>query len=138
VIIGDGKIRMDSVKVAGVRKWAIPKTVKDVQSFLGFLNFYHRFIKGFGDHVKLLTRLTQKDTRWRWGTEENAAFRRLIDAVTSEPVLHFPTDGGEWRVEVDSSDFATGACLMQCQAGVWVPIAFLLKGLNNMERTRYT
>jgi hypothetical protein len=66
--------------------------------------------------------------------EENMAFRCLIDAVTSEPVLHFPTDNGEWRVKADSSDFATGACLTQCQAGVWVPIAFLSKGLNDTER----
>jgi hypothetical protein len=72
--------------------------------------------------------------RWCWGDEENAAFRRLIDAVTSEPVLHFPMDDGELRVEVDSSDFAPGACLTQCQASVWVPIAFLSKGLNNTER----
>jgi hypothetical protein len=134
VIIGDGKIRMDPVKVARVREWAMPKTVKDVQSFLGFLNFYRWFIDGFGDHAKPLTRLTWKDTRWRWGMEENTAFRRLIDAVTAEPVLHFPTHDGEWRVEADSSDFTTGACLTQCQAGVWVPIAFLSKGLNDMER----
>jgi hypothetical protein len=65
---------MDPVKVAGVREWATPRTVKDVQSFLGFLNFHCRFIKGFGDHVKPLTRLTRKYTQWRWGTEENAAF----------------------------------------------------------------
>jgi hypothetical protein len=61
VIIGDGKIRMDPMKVAGVREWATPKTVKDVQSFLGFLNFYYRFIQGFGDYAKPLTRLKTRD-----------------------------------------------------------------------------
>jgi hypothetical protein len=80
--------------VAGVREWATPRNVKDVQSFLGFLNFYRWFIQGFGNHAKLLTQLTRKATRWRWGDEENAAFRRLIDAITSEPVLHFPTRWG--------------------------------------------
>jgi hypothetical protein len=63
VIVGDGKIRMDPVKVAGIHEWAKPQTVKDVQSFLGFLNFYRRFIKDFGEHSKPLTRLTRKDTR---------------------------------------------------------------------------
>jgi hypothetical protein len=62
VIIGDGKIQMDPMKAAGVREWATPRTVKDVQSFLGFLSFYHRFIKGFGDYAKPLMRLTRKDT----------------------------------------------------------------------------
>jgi hypothetical protein len=58
---------------------------------------------------------------------------QLILAVTSEPVLHFPADIGEWRVEADSSDYTTGACLMQCQNGVWVPIVFMSKGLNDTE-----
>jgi hypothetical protein len=49
-------------------------------------------------------------------------------------VLHFLTDVGEWQVEADSSDHATGTCLMQCQNGVWVPIVFMSKGLNDTER----
>jgi hypothetical protein len=134
VIVGNGKIQMDPIKVEGVRQWATPRNIKDVQSFLGFLNFYRRFIKGFGDYAKPLTRLTWKDYKWRWGELEKNAFNQLILAVTSEPVLHFPTDIGEWQVEADSSDYATGACLTQCQNGVWVPIAFMSKGLNNTER----
>jgi hypothetical protein len=133
-IVGDGKIRMDPIKVEGVRQWATLKNVKDIQSFLGFLNFYRRFIKGFGDYAKPLTRLTRKDYKWRWGELEKNAFDQLILAVTSEPVLHFPTDIREWRVEADSSDYATGACLTQCQNGVWVPIVFMSKGLNDTKR----
>jgi hypothetical protein len=52
VIIGNGTIRMDLVKVARVREWPKPRTVKEVQSFLGFLNFYRWFIKAFGDLAK--------------------------------------------------------------------------------------
>jgi hypothetical protein len=55
VIIRNGKIQMDPVKVASVGEWATPRNLKDVQSFLGFLKFYHRFIQGFGDHAKPLT-----------------------------------------------------------------------------------
>ena len=78
--------------------------------------------------------MTRKDTHWRWGEAKERGFRRLIELVTSEPVLHFPTDEGEWRVEADSSDFATGGCLSQEQNGVWVPIAFLSKSLNDTEQ----
>lgn len=53
VIVGDGKIRMDPIKVEGVCQWATPKNMKDVQSFLRHLNFYQQFIKGFGDYAKL-------------------------------------------------------------------------------------
>jgi hypothetical protein len=115
VIIRDGKIRMDPIKVEGVQQWATLRNVKDVQSFLGFLNFYQHFIKGFGDYAKPFTRLTRKDYKWRWGELEKKMFDQLILAITSEPILHFPMDIGEWRVEADSSDYATGACLTQCQ-----------------------
>ena len=122
------------MKVAGVREWKTPKNVKEVQSFLGFLNFYRRFIQDFGHIAKPLHRLTKKAMKWHWGKEEETAFRDLINAVTTEPVLHFPADHGEWRVEADASDFATGAVLSQQQDGVWVPIAFLSKSLNDTER----
>jgi hypothetical protein len=99
---------MDPIKVEGVRQWATLRNVKDVQSLLRFLNSYQRFIKGFGDYAKPLTQLTQKDYKWRWGELEQKAYDQLILAVTSEPVLHFPTDMGEWRVEADSSDYTMG------------------------------
>ena len=54
LIISDGEIRMDPVKVAGVTKWPTPTKKKEVQSFLGFANFYHQFIEGFSHHVKPL------------------------------------------------------------------------------------
>jgi hypothetical protein len=108
--------------------------VKDVQSFFRFLAFYQQFIKGFRDYVKLLTCLTRKDYMWRWGELMKKVFDQSILAVTSKPVLHFPTDIEKWWVEVDSSDYVTGACLMQCQNRVWVPIAFMSKGLNYTGR----
>jgi hypothetical protein len=91
VIVGDGKIRMDPIKVEGVQQWATPRNIKDIQSFLGFLNFYQHFIKGFGDYAKALTHLTRKDYKWRWGELEKKVFNQLTLAVTSEPILHFPT-----------------------------------------------
>jgi hypothetical protein len=52
---------MDSTKIEAITSWEEPKTVKDIRSFLGFANFYYRFIEGFSLIVSLLTRLTQKD-----------------------------------------------------------------------------
>ena len=53
LIISKGEICMDPVKVASVTEWPTPSSRKDVQSFLGFTNFYHRFIEGFSHHVKV-------------------------------------------------------------------------------------
>ena len=65
---------MDPVKVEGVRNWPVPKTVKQLQSFIGFINFYRRFIEGFSGIARPLNDLTKKDTPWRWGPEQQRAF----------------------------------------------------------------
>jgi Reverse transcriptase (RNA-dependent DNA polymerase) len=70
LIISEGEIHMDPVKVAGVAEWPTPTKKKEVQSFLGFANFYHHFIKGFLHHAKPLFKLTKKDRKWGWNDEE--------------------------------------------------------------------
>jgi len=67
VIISQNSVKMDPVKVAGVTEWPIPSNRKEVQSFLGFTNFYRRFIQGFSHLARPLFNLTWKDTEWRWG-----------------------------------------------------------------------
>jgi len=77
VIISQNYINIDPVKVAGVMEWPTPSNRKEVQSFLGFTNFYRRFIRfiqGFSHLAHPLFDLTWKDTEWRWGAEEQSAF----------------------------------------------------------------
>ena len=61
MIISQNSIKMDPVKVAGVTEWPTPFNRKEVQSFLGFTNFYHRFIQGFSHLARPLFDLTWKD-----------------------------------------------------------------------------
>ena len=70
MVISKNHVAMDEEKVAGVLDWPIPKKVKDVQAFLGFANFYRRFIQDFAKILQPLTDLTKKDTPWVWGTEQ--------------------------------------------------------------------
>jgi len=58
VIISQNSVKMDPVKVAGVMEWPIPSNRKEVQSFLGFTNFYCRFIQGFSHLARPLFNLT--------------------------------------------------------------------------------
>ena len=51
LVISEGRVEMDLVKVAGVADWPAPKSKREVQSFLGFVNFYQCFIEGFSHHV---------------------------------------------------------------------------------------
>jgi hypothetical protein len=64
VIISHNKVEMDPVKIAGVADWPTPSNKKEVQSFVGFVNFYRRFIPGFSHHARALFDLTMKDVRF--------------------------------------------------------------------------
>jgi len=67
VIISHNCVSMDPVKIAGVQEWPAPTNKKEVQSFLGFTNFYRRFIKDFSEHARPLFDLTRNDIKWNWG-----------------------------------------------------------------------
>ena len=67
LIISEGQLEMDPVKVKGVTDWPEPKNRRGVQSFLGFVNFYRCFIQDFSHHTRPLFDLTQKDKKWEWG-----------------------------------------------------------------------
>jgi hypothetical protein len=133
VIIGNGQVRMDPKKVAVIRDWSIPKTKKDVQAFLGFCNFYRRFIKDFGKIAKLMTTLTG-NVEFNWGTEQQLVYEALMGAVAEEVVLWVPHDTGMFRVEVDASGYAMGAVLSQEIEGKWRPIVFMSRAFNEAER----
>ena len=124
---------MDPKKVEAVRSWPMPTSKKKLQSFLGFINFYRRFIKDFAKHARPLHQLTGK-TDWKWTSACTIAFNFLVKAITSAPILRMPMDEAQFRVEADSSDFATGAVLEQFQDDKWFPIAYLSKTLTETER----
>jgi hypothetical protein len=136
VIISHNHVEMDPVKVAGVAEWPVPKSKKEVQSFLGFTNFYRRFIADFSCHARPLFDFTKKDTPFSWTAETQGAFDKLKEVVTSTPVLILPDVGQPYRVEADGSGVATGAVLSQLSRSddKWHPIAFLSKSLNEVER----
>jgi len=90
VIISQNSVKMDPVKVAGVMEWPIPSNRKEVQSFLGFTNFYHRFIQGFSHLARPLFNLTWKDTEWRWVAEEQSTFNSLKEQITTAPIIALP------------------------------------------------
>jgi len=136
VIISQNSIKMDPVKVAGETEWPIPSNRKDVQSFLGFTNFYRRFIQGFSHLARPLFDLTRKDTERRWGIEEQSAFNSLKEQITTAPILALPDNLRPFRIEADRSYFATGAVLSQQlpEDNKWHPVAFLSKSLSLVER----
>src|SRR5260221_14085938 len=125
---------MDPVKVQGVTDWPQPMKVKDVQSFIGFVNFYQMFIWNFSKIARPLHTLTQKLKDWLWGAAEQQAFDTLKNTVTSAPMLTFPSRSSLFHLECDASNFATGAILLQQQEdGLFHLIGFMSKSFSDME-----
>src|SRR5258705_6448717 len=106
VILKD-HVAMDLTKVHGVTEWLTPMKVKEVQSFLGFMNFYWKFIHDFSNIAHPLYALTCKTQQWVWGSPEQEAFNALKKAVTSAPVLTFPSQSDHFCLECDTSNFVT-------------------------------
>jgi len=135
VVIGPEGIKMEREKVKGVLEWPMPKCVKDIQKFLGLANYYCWFIEGFATVARLLHDLVKKDKKWEWTEKEEKVFRELKERFTKEPVLAAPDIDKKMRMEVDALDYATeGVLSMECKDGLWRPVAFLSKSLNETER----
>ena len=136
MVISENKVEMDPVKVAGVREWPTPESKKEVQSFLGFINFYRRFVENFSFHARPLFDLTKGDVKFVWGIPQQEAFDKLKEIITSTPILVRPDAEQPFRVEADGSGVATGAVLSQLSKddNKWHPVAFLSKSLSAVER----
>jgi hypothetical protein len=125
---------MDSGKLKGIQDWPIPTTVKQVRGFLGFGNFYRRFIKHFSELAKPLNNLLKKDTKFKWTTDCQQAFDNLKRRFTKEPVLAMPDQTRPFQIETDASKYATGAVLTQLDSnGDRHPVSFLSKTLSLAE-----
>lgn len=135
LVIKEGKVSMDPAKVKAVTEWPTPRNLKEVRSFVGFANFYRRFIRDFAKMARPLHDLTKKDEQWHWGPEQQQAFDRLKEAFTTEPVLVMWSPDAETRVETDASGSATGGALLQKQAdGLWHPVAYRSESMTEAER----
>jgi len=87
LVISENEVSMDLVKVAEVHEWPTLENKTDVQAFLGFVNFYRRFIRDFSAKARPLFDLTCSEQVWMWSGREQMAFEDLKMAVITAPVL---------------------------------------------------
>ncbi|MGL5200451.1 MAG: RNase H-like domain-containing protein, partial [Aeromonas veronii] len=113
-IISAEGVAMDDQKVQAVVNWPIPTTIKELQRFLGFANFYRRFIRNFSLVATPLTSMLRKGgSGLMWSTAASEAFQKLKCLFTTAPILHHPDPEQEFIVEVDTSSTGIGAVLSQ-------------------------
>ncbi|KAI2658554.1 Transposon Tf2-9 polyprotein [Labeo rohita] len=136
-VISPEGVAMDESKVNAVRNWPRPKTLKELQRFLGFSNFYRRFIRNFSTvAAPLSSMIKQGSTRLTWTPAAAQAYDELRQRFTTAPILHHPDPNLPFLVEVDASNTGVGAVLSQRQGQPLktYPCAFFSHKLSPAER----
>ena len=122
------------MKIQVIWDWPVPRKVKDIQSSLGFANFYQCFIAKFSEIMVPLMHLMRKDTPWIWSPACNEAFNLLKLAFSMAPILHHFDPTLLPVVKTDMSDY-TIAGILSCQTdnGEICPVAFYACTLTGAE-----
>jgi transposase InsO family protein len=139
-LVSEAGVRMDPSRVSAIADWPTPTTHREVQVFLGFANFYRRFINRYSKIAAPLTELLKgsqngkKPEPLAWNREANLAFAKLKACFTQAGVLrHFdPTQ--RIRIETDASGYAIAGILSQPdENGQWRPVAFYSRKMQDAE-----
>ena len=133
IISADG-IRPDPAKVAAVQEWKVPTDLHQLRSFLGFGNFFRKFIQGYSKMVTPLTRLTRSSVKWSWAAECQEAFEGVKYALTHAPTLALADPTLPYELVADASGECLGAILLQKGR----PIAFESRRMTPAERNYFT
>ncbi|MBW0473630.1 hypothetical protein O181_013345 [Austropuccinia psidii MF-1] len=135
-IVSSEGLKMDQAKVQQILNWPPPRSLKTLQSFLGFTSFYCRFIKNYSKKISSLTSFLKKDSCHPLNEEALSQFHQLKEAFTTAPILSHLNPALPTIVEIEECNYALGAVLSQVYDSGKSPIAFdirkhILEELNN-------
>lgn len=136
-IISEAGISANPRKIDTIQNFPVPRNVKQVQSFLGILNYYRRFVRNFAKIAKPLTTLCKQDYPFIWTDNTQKAFEELKTTLITDVVLKFPNFEEIFYVTTDASDVAIGAVLSQGDLPNDRPICFFSRTLNDCQK-RYS
>ena len=133
-VVGKEGVSTDPKKTQAVRDWNPQKTVKQLQAFLGFINFYQKFIRGAVEKSFPLTELTKKDLKWKWEDKYQQAFDKLKEELLRAPLLGYFDPTKRLIIETDASDHTTAAVISQEIEGGLQPLEFISKKMTSAEQ----
>ena len=125
---------MDPEKTKAIREWPVPKDKHQLRSFLGLCTYYRRFVQGYANVAKPLTRLTEEGRAYLWTNESQMAFEQLKGVLTTSPILGYPNAHGDFVLDTDASNEGIGGVLSQVQDGQERVISYFSKTLSKPER----
>ena len=130
---------MDPIKLKGISDWPVPSTIKETRKFLGFYNFYRKFIKDYVKIASPINQLVKKNTKFIWTEEAQKAFNKLKKKFEEKPILITPDLTKPFKIFANASNHATGAVLTQRDNnGVQHLCFFYSKPLLPVEKQYYT
>ena len=133
-IVSQEGIKVNPIKTKAIRTWKTPTKKKEIESVLGFCNFYRRFIEGFSKIAKPLYQLTKKDQKWQFGTKQQEVFDRLIRKMTHAPILAHYDPKKPITIETDASKYVTAGIISQTENdGVLRPLPYHSKSMSKSE-----
>ena len=137
-VVSETGIATDPAKIEAVKDWPVPRTPKQMKSFLGLCSYYRRFVEGFASIARPLHKICEKSAQFIWSDECQKAFDTLKTALTSSPVLAYPDPGKEYILDTDASQKSVGAVLSQVSNGHERVIAYMSKSMNIHEQSYCT
>jgi transposase InsO family protein len=146
-IVSENGVEADPEKIDKVVNWPTPTTPEEVRKFLGFAGYYRKYVKDFAKITKPLSELMPAPTRtkagrrkqqvpveWKWGDEQDKAFTKIKELLSSPPILGYADYSTPFELHTDASQQGLGAVLYQKQDGKLRVISFASRGVSKTER----
>ncbi len=135
-IVSSEGVRPDPMKVSAIEHMPKPQCKKDVQRFMGMLNYMSKFIPNLSEKIAPLRWLIEKKNEWEWSYEQESAWQDLKVILTREPTLKFYDPKRSIKISADASQTGLGAVLLQNYDGAWQPVAYASRSMTDAE-SRY-
>jgi predicted aspartyl protease len=133
-VVSEEGVATDPEKISAVTSWPTPTNVSEVRSFLGLCTYYRRYVRSFATIAHPLNHLTVKDVKFEWTQSCENAFVTLKTALTSAPILAYPSPEADFVLDTDASDFGIGAVVSQVQNRVEKVIAYGSRAMTQTEK----
>lgn len=137
-VVNEKGVQPDPIKIEALKNYPVPSSKDDVRRFVAFANFYRRFIPNFAAIAQPLNELTRKRSIFEWSESAQKSFDNLRLKLIKFPILHYPDFTKEFKIVVDASNSAVGACLMQEFGNFEHPISYASRSLTKGELNKST